>query len=162
MLDQPSIRGKIRMGHSKGSAFRFLWRDLESTIPPPSIYQTDVHIFGAASSPAVRLNALRQAAKDAGNENMLKQITRYFYVDNWLLSFPTTTEAISTTHQLTETLKKCGVPLTQWATSNKTAVRQRPNANNDTKEKQTDCWTMRSIRLAHSSYVVSKVCIKPK
>ena len=39
------------------------------------------------------------------------------------MSFPTTDEAISTAHQLTEALKVGGFPLTQWATSNDT-IRQ--------------------------------------
>ncbi len=102
---------------SDGPAFRFLWRDLGST-KPPYVYQIDVHLFVAVSSPAVCSNALREAAIDAVEENILKQITRHFYVDNWLVSFPTTAEAISTAHQLTNTPKKGGFPLTQWATSN--------------------------------------------
>ncbi|XP_032798702.1 uncharacterized protein LOC116935517 [Daphnia magna] len=44
-------------------------------------------------------------------------------MDNWLVSFPTEAEAISTAHSLTETLEKGGFPLTQWATSN-SIVRQ--------------------------------------
>lgn len=44
-------------------------------------------------------------------------------MDNWLVSFPTTTEAITTAQRLTEALKRGGFPLTQWATANK-EVRQ--------------------------------------
>jgi hypothetical protein len=58
--------------------------------------------------------------ENAGDENILKQITEYFYEDNWLDSFPTTTEAISTNYWWPETLKKVGIPLSQWATSNET------------------------------------------
>jgi SOS response regulatory protein OraA/RecX len=36
--------------------------------------------------------------ENAGDENILKQITEYFYEENWLDSFPTTTEAISTNY----------------------------------------------------------------
>jgi hypothetical protein len=75
-------------------------------------------IFSAVSSPAVCSHALQQAAKDSDDpKNLLPQITRYFYMDNWLVSFPTTAEAVSTAHRLTDALKKGGFPLTQWATS---------------------------------------------
>jgi hypothetical protein len=50
-------------------------------------------------------------------EGLLNQITRHFYMDNWLVSFPTTAEATPTANHLTDSLKKGGFPLTQWAAS---------------------------------------------
>ena len=122
VADVEKMFHQVRVRPSDGPAFRFLWRDTGST-EPPDVYQMDVHLFGAASSPAVCSNALRQAVKDNGDDHLLNQINRHFYVDNWLVSFATETEAISTAHSLTETLKKGGFPLTQWATSNE-IVRQ--------------------------------------
>ncbi len=49
--------------------------------------------------------------------NLLQQIKRYFYMGNWLVSFPAADEAISTTKSLTEALKIGGLPFKQWATS---------------------------------------------
>ena len=107
---------QVRVRPSDGPAFRFLWRNPGSK-EPPDVYQMDVHLFGAASSPAVCSNALRQAVRDDGDQQLLQQITRNFYVDNWLVSFTSSEEAISTAHRLTDALKKGGFPLTQWETS---------------------------------------------
>jgi hypothetical protein len=80
--------------------------------PKNNIYQMDDHPFDAALSPAVCSNALRQAVRDDGDQQLLQQITRNFYVDNWLVSFTSSEEAISTAHRLTDALKKGGFPLT--------------------------------------------------
>ncbi|XP_057368282.1 uncharacterized protein LOC130689298 [Daphnia carinata] len=122
VADVEKMFHQVRVRPIDGPAFRFLWREPGSS-QPPDVYQMDVHLFGAASSPAVCSNALQQAVKDYGDDHLLKQITKHFYVDNWLASFSTEAEAISTAHRLTETLKTGGFPLTQWATSND-AVRQ--------------------------------------
>jgi hypothetical protein len=123
VADVEKMFHQVRVRPSDGPAFRFIWRDPGDT-KPPDIYQMDVHLFGAVSSPAVCANALQQAVKDSKDaESLLPQITRHFYVDNWLASFPSATEAISTAHRLTEALKVGGFPLTQWATSNE-AVRK--------------------------------------
>ncbi|XP_057379661.1 uncharacterized protein LOC130701900 [Daphnia carinata] len=122
VADVEKMFHQVRVRSSDGPAFRFLWRTPGSK-EPPDVYQMDVHLFGAASSPAVCSNALRQAVRDSGDaDTLLPQVTRHFYVDNWLVSFQSVSEALSTAHRLTEALKAGGFPLTQWATSH-TAVR---------------------------------------
>jgi hypothetical protein len=80
------------------------------------------------------LNALQQAAKDSDDpEGLLHQITRHFYMDNWLVSFSTTTEAISTANRLTDALKRGGFPLTQWATSSQIIRESIPAQQQDAK-----------------------------
>lgn len=113
---------QVRVWPIDGPAFCFLWHD-PGSIEPVNVYQMDVHLFGAVFSPAVCSNALQQIVKDYGDNNLVQQVTWHFYMDNWLVCFQTEAEAISTAHCLTETLIKCGFPLTQWATSN-TIVRQ--------------------------------------
>ncbi|XP_032781182.2 uncharacterized protein LOC116919317 [Daphnia magna] len=123
VADVEKMLHQVRVRPSDGPAFRFVWREPGST-QLPDIYQMDVHLFGVVSSPAVCANTLQRAVKDSENAvPLLQQITRHFYVDNWLASFPSTTEAIATAHTLTEALKVGGFPLTQWATSDET-VRQ--------------------------------------
>jgi hypothetical protein len=108
---------QVLVAPADGPAFRLLWREPGSTLPP-DVYQMDFPLFGAVSFPAVCSHALQQATKDSDDpENLLPQITRHFYMDNWLVSFPATSEAIATAHRLTDALKKGGFPLTQWATS---------------------------------------------
>jgi len=126
VADVEKMFHQVRVKPSDGPAFRFIWRD-PGSVAPPDIYQMDVHLFGAVSSPAVCSNALQQTVKDSDKrDSLLPQITRHFYVDNWLVSFPTTDEAISTAHQLTEALKVGGFPLTQWVTSNDTVRKALP------------------------------------
>ncbi|XP_057374666.1 uncharacterized protein LOC130695542 [Daphnia carinata] len=109
---------QVRIRSPDGPAFRFIWREPGSA-NPPDVYQMEVHLFGAVSSPAICAYALQQAVKDSEDPKLLlRQISRHFYVDNWLTSFPSTSEAISTAHQLTRVLRAGGFPLTQWATSN--------------------------------------------
>ncbi|XP_057380930.1 uncharacterized protein LOC130703485 [Daphnia carinata] len=109
---------QVRIRSPDGPAFRFIWREPGSA-NPPEVYQMEVHLFGAVSSPAICAYALQQAVKDSEEpEPLLRQISRHFYVDNWLTSFPSTSEAISTAHQLTRALRAGGFPLTLWATSN--------------------------------------------
>lgn len=115
-----------RVRSSDGPAYRFILREPGDT-KPPDIYQMDEHLFGAVSSPAVCADAIQQAVKDSKDpELLLPQITRPFYVDNWLASFPSTTEAITIAHRLTQAVKVGGFPLTQWATSDETVRKSLP------------------------------------
>ncbi len=117
VADVEKMFHQVLVAPADGPAFRFLWREPGSTFPP-EVYHMDVHLFGAVSSPAVCSHALQKAVKDSDDpENLLPQITRHFYMDNWLVFFPTTSEAIATAHRLTDALKKGGFPLTQWVNS---------------------------------------------
>ncbi|XP_057366956.1 uncharacterized protein LOC130687815 [Daphnia carinata] len=118
VADVEKMFHQVRVRPSDGPAFRFIWRT-PGCRDPPDVYQMDVHLFGAASSPAVCSNALRQAVRDGENaDDLMTQVTRHFYVDNWLVSFRSVPEALSMSHRLTKVLKAGGFPLTQWATSN--------------------------------------------
>ena len=67
-----------------------------------------VHIFGAVSSPATCLYALRRTAEDNAVEfsDVAHRVLISFYVDNWLDSFPTEEEAIRCWQRLAELLKR--------------------------------------------------------
>jgi hypothetical protein len=133
VADVEKMFHQVLVSPSDGPAFRFLWRE-PGTIHPPDVYQMVVHLFGAVSSPSVCLNALQQAAKDSDDpEGLLHQITRHFYMDNWFVSFSTTTEAISTANRLTDALKRGGFPLTQWATSSQIIRESLPAQQQDAK-----------------------------
>ena len=71
-------------------ALRFLWRDIE-TDRRPDVYQMQVMIFGAASSPCTANYVLRKTAED-NHENpqfspeAINAVSRNFYVDDFLES----------------------------------------------------------------------------
>ncbi len=74
---------RVRVRPSDGPAFRFIWRDPGST-QPPDIYEMDVHLFGAVSSPAMCSNALQRAVKDNMYWNGSNPSICY-YPDHWAL-----------------------------------------------------------------------------
>lgn len=56
-----------------------------------------VHVFGNSPSPAVAIYGLRLAAQQGELEygtDTSHFVSRHFYVDDWLMSFPTEAEAI--------------------------------------------------------------------
>jgi len=109
---------QVELEESDKPVFCFFWREPGST-EPPAVHQMDVHLFGAASSPAICAYVLQQTARDAESDQdtCLHQIVRHFYVGNWLVSFQTEAEAVHHAHLMFKTLKRGGFNLTQWASS---------------------------------------------
>lgn len=79
----------------------------------------NVHIFGSVCSSAICSNVLRKTASDCGvrSDLVLREIRDHFYVDNWLVSYPTEDEAIDSANSMYEALLSGGDKLTQWASS---------------------------------------------
>ena len=107
---------QVRICKEDRSAFCFLWREPGSS-DPPAVYQMNSHIFGAISSPSVCSLTLRRAAKDSGSPQVVREIEDHFYVDNWLVSYQTETEAIASSKIVYDALLRGGFKLTQWASS---------------------------------------------
>ncbi|XP_045027948.1 uncharacterized protein LOC123471110 [Daphnia magna] len=63
VADVEKMFHQVRVWAIDGPAFRFLWRDPGST-KPVDVYQMNVHLFGAVSSPAVCSNALKQTVAE--------------------------------------------------------------------------------------------------
>ena len=127
--DLVAISGDIRMMYhqvrvpkEQRAALSFIWRT-PGDPAPPKVYRMTVHIFGAVSSPATCLYALRRTAEDNVVEfsDVAHRVLLSFYVDNWLDSFLTEEDAIRCWQRLTELLKRGGFVLTQWV-SNSRAV----------------------------------------
>lgn len=78
-----------------------------------------VQIFGAVSSPFVCNYALRATAEDFRQqfEDVADKVVCNFYVDNFLDSFDTVDEALSTAKRISDLLTKGGFHLHQWLSS---------------------------------------------
>lgn len=111
-----AISGDIRMMYyqvkvpkEQRAALSFIW--LRTGDPePPKVYRMTVHVFGAVSSPATCLYALRRTAEDNREEypELAERVVASFYVDNWIDSFATEEEAINCWRRLTEMSGKSG------------------------------------------------------
>lgn len=108
---------QIRVSPEDTDALRFLWSDGEGE--PPDVYQMNVHIFGATSSPFIANACLKQCAYDTDNTEVSEVIKTNFYVDDCLVSTMTVAQAITLVDQLVPTLLKNGFHLTKFLSNNK-------------------------------------------
>ncbi|XP_032232082.2 uncharacterized protein LOC116614782 isoform X1 [Nematostella vectensis] len=78
---------------------RFLWFEDSDLTKPIVEFRMDVHLFGAASSPAVANYCLHQTAetgREKHGDDAAEFVRRNFYVDDGLKSLPTTEQAVRT------------------------------------------------------------------
>jgi len=107
-------------------ALRFLWRNLELQ-RPPDVYQMQVMIFGAASSPCTATYVLRKTADDnkhdeSFSDEAINTVHKNFYVDDMLKSVPTEEEAIRLQQEITKLLSRGGFRLTKWSSSSRNVL----------------------------------------
>ncbi|XP_073766348.1 uncharacterized protein [Danio rerio] len=119
------IRGmfhQVRLLPEDRPLLRFIWRDLQYE-NCPDVYEWQVLPFGTTSSPCCAIFAVQQHARNYQESypSALQTIQQSFYVDNYLASFPTTSEARVSVDQLRSLLATGGFDLRQWA-SNQPAV----------------------------------------
>jgi hypothetical protein len=76
---------------------RFFWHRDNDPSKELMEYRMCVHVFGNRPSPAVATYGLRHCVKDQACDESVKQfVTRNFYVDDGLASFPTVNESVNT------------------------------------------------------------------
>ncbi|KAI5739399.1 hypothetical protein M8J77_018863 [Diaphorina citri] len=97
---------------------RFLWR--ESPQEPLQCYQMERVVFGMRPSPFLAQRVLRQLAKDYEDEfpSGSHEVSQSFYMDDFLSSFMSKTEAVSTITELVSICDKGGFHLTKFASNN--------------------------------------------
>ncbi|XP_017485502.1 PREDICTED: uncharacterized protein LOC108374055 [Rhagoletis zephyria] len=103
-------------------AQRFLWRDAERG-KAPEVYEMTAMTFGAACSPCAAhyvkvKNALEHRSHDP---RAIRAITEYHYVDDYVDSFDSETQAIQIAQQVRDIHKDAGFNLRKF-TSNSTKV----------------------------------------
>ncbi|XP_043245749.1 uncharacterized protein LOC122393608 [Amphibalanus amphitrite] len=124
---------QIMINEDDQPALSFLWRDMDSN-RPPDMYQMQVLIFGARSSPAIANYVLRRALQDHWNEEGTapprepEQIQRSFYMDDFLLSDVDVNTAKHVKQEATRALAEGGFKLTKWR-SNRREVLEGTSTN---------------------------------
>ena len=111
------------------NALRFLWWANNDMTGPPNEYCMTRHVFGLRSSPSCAAFALQQTANDHGSDS--QSITKYvhqnFYVDDLLLSVPSSKEADQALKGLHALLNKGGFKLVKWSTNNRSVLEGIPH-----------------------------------
>ncbi|XP_076384099.1 uncharacterized protein LOC143261867 [Megalopta genalis] len=95
---------------------RILWRDSHGKI---ATFELNAVTFGLSSAPYLAIRCIHQLASDEGT-NLPKAATilkRDLYVDDLLTGADTIKEAQVIQRQVTELLRKGGLPIRQWASN---------------------------------------------
>nr|CAH8842548.1 unnamed protein product [Trichobilharzia regenti] len=111
------------------SAFSFLWYSEGRLDLPPSLYESNVHPFGATSSPFCAAYASKQAAIDNAklfDEKTLSTVRENFYVDDCLVSVETVAKAIALSNQLRQLASLGGFRLHKWNSNNEEVLSNIP------------------------------------
>ncbi len=106
---------------------RFIWRDLHCE-NCPDVYEWQVLPFGTTSSRCCAIFAVQQHARNnqESYSGSLQVVQQSFYVDNYLASFPTTSEAKLTVDKLRSLLATGGFDLRQWASNQSSVISHLP------------------------------------
>ena len=88
-----------------------------------------VDVFGAKSSPCCANKALNKTAQDYEDnypQEVVKTVSRNFYVDDVFKSIPSTQQAVCLTSDLTKLLKEGGFCLTKFASNSREVLKYIP------------------------------------
>ena len=123
VADIQEMYHQVRIIRQDRPAQSFLWRDLDAT-REPEVYEMQVAIFGAKSSPASANFVLRRTIADHAEDVGLKTETastlhNNFYMDDFLRSERTPEEAITVRKQTTELLSRGGFRLVKWISNSR-------------------------------------------
>ena len=117
---------QIYVHHEDIPSFRFFWfQDEEMT--QIAAYEMVVHIFGATSSPAVATWVLRHHAKrikDRVRPETVTAINKGLYVDDLMVSFPSTEIAREIREELQSSMLEGGFNLCKWKSTHKGVLSQ--------------------------------------
>ena len=110
---------QVKVASQDRNALRFLWWENGDLEQEPIEYHMNVHIFGAASSPAAANYALRRTAMDHMDfsEEAREMVLKNFYVDDGLKAVASDEEAIELIQDVSKLLKMGGFRIHKWVTN---------------------------------------------
>ncbi|XP_043231303.1 uncharacterized protein LOC122386295 [Amphibalanus amphitrite] len=124
---------QVRIREADQPASSFLWRDMERQ-REPDVYQMQVVIFGAKSSPTIANYVLRRALQDHGASVSAEgpvspdEMIQSFYMDDCLFSSMTEAAAHDLQAEVMKALRNGGFHLTKWRSNSPTVLRSLPEA----------------------------------
>lgn len=98
----------FRVAEPHRDYLRFFWHQNNDPAQELLEYRMCVHVFGNRPSPAVATYGLRRCVRDDCSEVVKQFVTRNFYVDDGLASFPSVSEAVNVLKQTQKTLLEGG------------------------------------------------------
>ncbi|XP_043197553.1 uncharacterized protein LOC122368025 [Amphibalanus amphitrite] len=130
VADIQEMYHQVRVIEKDRPALSFLWRDLDQT-REPDIYEMQVTIFGAKSSPASANYVLQRTVADHGEDcglpkKAVETVKNSFYMDDFLRSEEHEDDALKTTKQVTETLSRGGFHLSKWVSNSRRVLESIP------------------------------------
>ena len=124
---------RVGINEEDRGALRFLWRDAERK-KYPDVYEMTCLVFGANSSPASALFVKNENAKRfaASRPNASRKILKDFYMDDFLSSCKTATEAFEIIRDVIDINKEANFEMHAWACNNVNVIKQLKNTANNT------------------------------
>ena len=128
---------QVKIREEDQPASSFLWRNMERH-RKPDVYQMQVVIFGAKSSPAIANYVLRKALFDYDAEMNAsvsmspEQKAQCFYMDDCLISSMTEDTAQKLIAEVMAALSNGGFHLTKWRSNSSTVLKQIPECDQAT------------------------------
>ena len=141
MADIEAMYYQVRVHEEHRDFLRFLWWPQGDVTKPLEVYQMNVHLFGAVSSPSIANFALQQTGKDNSGKfsvDVLDTIKQSFYVDDCLKSVPSIKQAVKLTKGLREACAQGGFTLAKWVSNSLEVLTTVPESQRAKLVKQLD------------------------
>ena len=119
---------QFRVNQEDRDFLRFLWYENGDTTKEPISYRMTVHLFGASSSPGCANFGLRYLAEQHSETypSASKFIKGNFYVDDGVISVPSTEEAIQLVKDSRDLCQKGNIRLHKFVSNNRTVLENIP------------------------------------
>ena len=116
---------QFRVNEEHRNFLRFFWFENGDYNSQPVVFRSRVHLFGAASSPAVANFGLRKAAQDGQEkygDSVVDFIQNNFYVDDGLKSLDSVEEAIDMIEKSKGLCRESGLTLHKFTSNSKVVL----------------------------------------
>lgn len=133
MCDIEQMFHSFRVNEADRNYLRFLWY-ADEALTTVKEYRMTVHLFGATSSPGCAAFGLRQAAMDHVDSTSqvslraAKFIQENFYVDDGILSVPTSEEAVAVIKEAQRICSKANIRLHKVVSNDKEVMKHIPQS----------------------------------